>query len=54
MTKNTDWMRGSFGISSHYTTNVVNEDGSQKPFYEAIRDFDINLCKCYNLSILYI
>ena len=35
-----DWMRGSFGISVHWTANCACADGARISFEEAVRDFD--------------
>ena len=35
-----DWMRGSFGISVHWTANCACADGACISFEEAVRDFD--------------
>ena len=34
------WMRGSFGISVHWTTQSVRADGSHLPYREAVAAFD--------------
>ena len=36
-----EWMRGSFGLSVHWTAQCALEDGSQIPFEEAVDRFDV-------------
>ncbi len=36
-----EWMRGSFGLSVHWTAQCALEDGTQVPFEEAVDRFDV-------------
>lgn len=36
-----EWMRGSFGLSVHWTAQCALEDGTQLPFEEAVNRFDV-------------
>ena len=36
-----DWMRGSFGLSVHWTAQCAMEDGTHLPFEEAVNGFDV-------------
>ncbi len=40
---NTEWMRGSFGISVHWTADTVCQDGTALPYEEAVNRFDVNV-----------
>ena len=36
-----EWMRGSFGLSVHWTAQCALENGTQLPFEEAVNRFDV-------------
>ena len=36
-----EWMRGSFGLSAHWTAQCAMEDGTCLPFEEAVNRFDV-------------
>ena len=36
-----EWMRGSFGLSAHWTAQCAMEDGTHLPFEEAVNSFDV-------------
>ncbi len=37
-----DWMKGSFGISAHWTSHSVCPDGSHLPYEEAVNRFNVD------------
>ncbi len=40
----TDWFsEAGYGVMVHWTTKTMPESGSQKPFFEAVNDFDVGL-----------
>ena len=40
---NTNWLaKAGYGLMFHWTSQSVNEDGSQKPYARAVDDFDVN------------
>ena len=37
----TDWMAGSVGVSTHWTSHTVNADGTRPSYEEAVANFDV-------------